>query len=507
MEIPCSLKKSLLPRECKRAKIRNIMRKRTQSVQAIICGLTLLIAFITTGSPKEGDREPPNVIYIFTDDQRFNTIRALGNPDIITPNLDRLAEQSFVFKNAYCFGGNVPAVCIPARNMNMTGNTFFQFNDGKGDWRRQPRDLGKGYTFPKSMKGAGYETFNREKSGSANLPHIRTQFDFYGDINMIEQLKTGYAARSTVNDSIDYLRNDRDKTKPFFMYLGLPCPHDPRLSAQEFKDLYDQEKIPLPENYLPSHPWDIGDSTMLVRDERLEDWPRTKEAIQRHLYDYYALITCMDADIGRLLETLDELKLRDNTIIVFSSDQGLAIGSQGLMGKQSLYDDVMKVPMFFSGPGIPQGSSDALMYLHDVYPTVCELVGAKIPQGIDGASFAPVIEGKADSIRDYLMFAYRTTQRAIRDERWKLIQYTEINRTQLFDLANDPWEQNNLAQMPDYAGQVDRLMTLLKDDQLRYGDDQPLVSEAPRSAEFVLPTPEDIRNLRKNKKAEQSGSN
>lgn len=474
-------------------------------ILCVIYSLALLNAIPSTAWAKEGVSEPPNVIYIFTDDQRFNTIGALGNPDIITPNLDRLAEQSFVFSNAYCFGGNVPAVCIPARNMNMTGNTFFQFNEGKGDWRRQPRDLGKGDTFPKSMKAAGYETFNREKSGSSNLPHIRTQFDFYGDINMIEQLKTGYAARSTVNDSIDYLRSIRDKTKPFFMYLGLPCPHDPRLSAQEFKDMYQQENIPLPENYRPSHPWDIGDSTMIVRDERLEAWPRTREAIQRHLYDYYALITCMDADIGRLLDTLDELNLRENTIIVFSSDQGLAIGSQGLMGKQSLYDDVMKVPMFFSGPGIPQGSSDALMYLHDVYPTVCELVGARMPQGIDGVSFAPVINGARESIRDHLMFAYGTTQRAIRDGRWKLIQYTEINRTQLFDMENDPWEKTNLAANPEYTGQVDRLMKLLAEKQVRYGDDQPLLSNSPRRAEFVLPTDEDMRNLRRNKKAGKPG--
>lgn len=443
---------------------------------------------------KEEQKLPPNVIYLFTDDQRFNTIGALGNSDIITPNLDRLAERSFVFHNAYCFGGNVPAVCIPARNMNMTGNTFFQFNEGKEDWRRQPRDKGKGHTFPKSMKAAGYETFNREKSGIANLPHIRTQFDYYGDIDMIEQLKSGYAARTTINDSIDYLENTRDNSKPFFMYLGLPCPHDPRLSAPEFQEMYDKEAIPLPENYLPVHPWDIGESTMTARDERLEDWPRTKEAIKGHLFDYYSLITSMDADIGRLLDALDEMGLRDNTIIVFSSDQGLAIGSHGLMGKQSLYDDVMKVPMFFSGPGIPKGESDALMYLHDVYPTVCDLVGAEVPRDIDGVSFAPVIEGEKEKIRDHLMFAYSTTQRAIRDERWKLIRYPEINRTQLFDLETDPWETKNLATDPAQEDRIERLMAQLRQEQKARGDDQPLSTENPKDADFDPPTEKEIRD-------------
>lgn len=456
----------------------------------VIYGLAVLGAISTRCWGKEEANKKLNVVYIFSDDQRFDTIGALNNPDIITPNLDRLAKRSFVFNNAYCFGGNTAAVCIPARNMNMTGNTFFHFNRGEDDWRKQPYDRGEGYTFPKTMRNAGYETFYREKSGSANLPFIQKQFDYYADVNMVKELKTGYAARSTINDAIDYLENVRDKSKPFFMYLGLPCPHDPRISAQEFKDMYDQTKMPVPENFLPQHPWDIG-SPMDVRDERLEAWPRTKEAIQRHIYDYYALITSMDADIGRLLDTLDEMGLTEDTLIIFSSDQGIAIGSHGLMGKQSLYDDVMKVPMLFSGPGIPVGHSDALMYIHDVYPTVCDFVGAAMPEGIDGVSFVPVIEGQQEKVRDHLMFAYSSTQRAIRDERWKLIQYPQINRTQLFDLKKDPWETNNLAEDPEYRERVDAMMRLLQEDQKRYGDDLALVSEHPQKAEFVPPPSEE----------------
>jgi len=336
------------------------------------------------------------------------------------------------------------------------------------------------------MKAAGYETFYREKSGKKNLPHIQKQFDYRQDVHMVNQLRTGYAARTTINDSINYLEQVRDKSKPFFMYLGLPCPHDPRWSAKEFRDMYDKEKMVLPENYLPYHPWDIG-CPMTIRDECLEAWPRTKEAIKRHLFDYYALITCMDADIGRLLDKLDELKLTDNTIIIFSSDQGMAMGSHGLMGKQSLYDDVMKVPMLFCGPGIPKGKSDALMYIHDVYPTICELVGAEEPVGIDGVSFASVMKGKKETVRDHLMFAYCTTQRAIRDEGWKLIQYPEIDRTQLFDLKNDPWEKNNLVSHPEHEHRIERMMKLLADEQKKYGDDQPLKSKNPRSADFIYP--------------------
>jgi arylsulfatase A-like enzyme len=452
---------------------------------AVVATTALGFLFITSlclGAPSTGK---PNVLYIFTDDQRFDTIQALGNQNIITPNLDRLAGRSFVFNNAYCFGGNTGAVCIPSRNMNMTGNTFFNFKRNKGDWR-VPRDNGTGATFPKSMSAAGYETFYREKSGSANLPSIRTQFDYFEDVHMVTELKTGYAARSTVNDAIAYLEKERDPSKPFFMYLGLPCPHDPRWSAQEFRDLYDPEKIKLPENYLPQHPWDIG-CPMTVRDECLETWPRTEQAIRRHLFDYYALITSMDADIGRLLDKLDALGLNENTIIIFSSDQGLAMGSHGLMGKQSLYDDVMKVPMLFAGPGIPKGQSDALIYIHDVYPTVCDLVGAEQPPKIDGQSFAPAIKGEKAQTRNHLLFAYQDTQRAIRDDRWKLIRYPQINRTQLFDLKNDPWENNNVAANSEHEDRINNMMDRMAQGLKQLGDDLPLTSENPKPAEFIPP--------------------
>jgi arylsulfatase A-like enzyme len=421
--------------------------------------------------------EKPNVVFIFTDDQRFDTIAALGNPHIHTPNLDRLAKRSFVFRNAYNFGGNTGAVCIPARNMAMTGKTFFCFDAG-------PRDKGLGPTFPKNFKSAGYETFNREKSGSANLPYIRTQFDHYGDIHMVNQLRTGYAARTIVNDAVQFMEKDRNQEKPFFIYLGFPCPHDPRWAAPEFRDLYDPDQLPLPPNYKPVHPYDMD--MMTIRDECLEAWPRTEAAIRRHLHDYYALISCMDADIGRLLASIE--KYHPNTIVIFSSDQGIALGSHGLMGKQSVYEDVQRVPLFFSGPGIPKGESEAFAYVHDIFPTACQLVGAPKPEGIDGKSLAPIIRGEQKDVRDALMLAYVKSQRSVRDKKWKLIQLPQINITMLFDLETDPHETINLADDPEKKRVVERMMKLLEKEQLKYGDNLPLVSDHPKPAEFIPPT-------------------
>jgi len=421
----------------------------------------------------------PNVLFIFTDDQRYDTIAALGNPHIKTPCLDRLARRSFVFRNAYNFGGNTGAVCIPARNMAMSGQTFFRFG---GKIRANPN----GPTFPKSMKAAGYETYYREKSGSANLPQIRKQFEHYKDIHMVSALQTGYAARGIVDDAIAFLGKERDRARPFFMYLGFPCPHDPRYAAAEFRKLYDPAKIPLPPNYRPLHPYDMG--MMTIRDECLEAWPRTKQAIRRHLHDYYSLISSMDHDIGRLLDALDRLSLTKETIVIFSSDQGVALGSHGLMGKQNIYEDTQKVPLLFSGPGIAPGESEAFVYVHDIYPTVCEMTGATAPQGIDGQSLAPIVSGKRQKVRDTIMLAYRNTQRPVRDERWKLIQLPKINRTQLFDIEADPRETRDLSAEPSKQKVVKRMLTLLAKEQKKYGDNLPLKSDAPRPPKFIPPT-------------------
>jgi len=375
--------------------------------------------------------------------------------------------------------------------MTMSGRAFFRFR-----YNKKTKRLGKTNTshadpakptFPKSMRAAGYETYYSEKSGTANLPQIQTQFDHRQNVNMVQVLSTGRPARGVVDDAMAFLKDKRDKTRPFFMYLGLPCPHDPRWSTKRFRDLYSQSKIPLPVNYKPIHRWDIG--SMTIRDECLETWPRTEKAIRRHLLDYYALISSMDHDIGRLLDALDDLSLTDNTIVIFWSDQGIAIGSHGLMGKQNIYEDTMKVPLLVAGPGIKKGKSDALAYIHDIFPTVCEIVGAPQPKKIDGLSLAPIITGRKTKVRDTAFLAYMNTQRSVRDGRWKLIRFPQINRTLLFDLQTDPHETRDLAGDASNKELVARMMTMLADEQKRYGDTVALTSPDPAPAEFVRPKP------------------
>jgi arylsulfatase A-like enzyme len=164
--------------------------------------------------------------------------------------------------------------------------------------------------------------------------------------------------------------------------------------------------------------------------------------------------------------------MADNTIILFTSDQGLAVGGRhGLMGKQHLYEH-NKPPLVIAGPGIPKGKSDALVYLFDLFPTICELAGVATPSVAEGKSLLPVVRGEDSKVRDELFCAYRGSQRMIRDDRWKLIEYSVggARNTQLFDLTMDPQELVNLADQPEFAATQRRLANDLREARKRFGD-------------------------------------
>jgi len=267
------------------------------------------------------------------------------------------------------------------------------------------------------------------------------------------------------------------------MSLAPPVPHDPRLAPPEFTKLYDPAKLTLSKNFMPQHPFDNGE--LMIRDEKLAPHPRTTEEMRRHLADYYATISHLDHEVGRVLDTVAERGWAGKTIVIYSSDQGLAVGGRhGLMGKQNLYEHV-KPPLIFAGPSIPHGRSDALVYLYDLLPTICDLAGAETPAVAEGRSLLPVIVGKQDRVRGWLFGAYRDCQRMVRDERWKLLEYNAngVRNTQLFDLQNDPDELQNLAGNPEYAGQLAKLRSLLLEGQRQFGDPCPSFMETKRRQE------------------------
>jgi choline-sulfatase len=280
--------------------------------------------------------------------------------------------------------------------------------------------------------------------------------------------RTVHSSERIADAAIDFLKSRAPAhAAPFFMYVAFNAPHDPRQAPGEFLAMYPPAKLKLPPNFLPQHPFLI-EADFNGRDEILAPYPRTPEAIRVHLQEYYAILTHLDAQIGRILDALDASGRADNTVVIFTSDQGLAVGQHGLLGKQNLYDHSLRVPFLLAGPGIPKGRRcDALFHLQSLYATTCEMAGVSVPDTVQFPSLVPLITGRKKQLHDALYAAFLHRQRAVRTARWKLIRTPGAQQVQLFDVKNDPWEQRNLATAPRHAAtraQLDnRLRELMKE--------------------------------------------
>lgn len=445
-----------------------------------------------------------NIMVLFTDDQRFDTIGALGNSTIRTPHLDSLVHEGTSFTHAFILGGTSGAVCMPSRAMLLTGRGLFHI-DGTG--RTIPEDH---VMMPELFRELGYRTFGIGKwhngreafarcfSGGAeimfggmsdhwNVPVY--EYDpggTYGSRTpVIEQpsrsnkvvckgydhiIEGKHSSELFADAAVAFLESHRSPG-PFFLYVSFTAPHDPRTAPKEFLDMYDPAKMSPPPNFLPRHPFDNGE--MDVRDELLAGFPRTAAEIQRHIAEYYAIISHLDAQIGRILDSLQRSGQASNTLIVFACDNGLALGQHGLMGKQSVYEHSVHVPLVFKGPGIPEGEKrDDLCCLTDIFHTLCDLTGVPKPESVEGGSLAPAIRNQARKGRESLYFSYRHFQRGLRLRRWKLILYNVLGtkHTQLFDLQKDPWEIDNLAEDQSQAGRIKEMTETLRSMMAEAGD-------------------------------------
>jgi arylsulfatase A-like enzyme len=375
----------------------------------------------------------PNILFIVSDDQRSDCVGALGHPDLKTPALDTLVARGHVFHNAYCMGSMVGAVCQPSRTMLMTGRSL---------WHISGRTDSETPTIGSVFRKAGYDTLFVGKQGNTYRPGNEAfeTFVYNGEKNHIE------APIYMADKTIEWLHEHPGSAgKPFFIYLGPPVPHDPRVAPPKYLEMYDPAKLTLPKSFMPQHPFDNGE--LRIRDEMLAPFPRTEANMRRQLADYYAITSHLDFHVGRVLDELKAQGRLENTLVVYTSDHGLAVGGMhGLMGKQNLYEH-NKPPLIIAGPGIAPGRSDALVYLYDLFPTLCDYAGLAVPERVDGLSLLPVIQGEKKGVRDRLLGGYRDCQRMIRDARWKLIEYQAADgrHTQLFDLENDPEELRNLA--------------------------------------------------------------
>jgi len=431
------------------------------------------------GAAEQGGAGPgpkrPNVLFLFADDQRWDTLHALGNEGVRTPNLDGLVKRGVALTLPYIMGGTQGAICVCSRAMLLTGRSLWHAPDrcpeglalwtehfrqagyttfGTGKWHNGPASYARGFT-------AGGNIFFGGMSNHLKVPIY--DFDPEGKYPKSAQRAGEKFSSELFSDAaVAFLRGHRGD-RPFFLYVAYTSPHDPRMAPEPYAALYPPERMPLPPNFLPEHPFDNGE--LKVRDEALAPWPRTPEVVRQHLAGYYAMITELDDQVGRVLRVLEETGHADDTIVLFAGDNGLAVGQHGLFGKQSVYEHSVKVPMVLAGPGLARGETrGGFAYMHDVFPTVCDLAGLPIPGTVEGKSLVPVLAGRTKGVRDSVFAAYRNVQRMVRDERWKLIRYTVKGdvRRQLFDLEADPWETRDLSGDAAHAATLARLAERLR---------------------------------------------
>ena len=274
------------------------------------------------------------------------------------------------------------------------------------------------------------------------------------------------------DDSEQFLAQAGKSDKPFFMYLAFNAPHDPRQSPKEYVDKYPLDQIAIPKSYLPEYPFNEAmGSGRKLRDEKLAPFPRTEQAVKVHRQEYYAIITHMDEQIGRILQALKKTGKEKNTYIFFTADHGLAVGRHGLMGKQNMFDHSVRVPFIVNGPNIERGKKiDGAIYLQDVMPTTLELAGVKQPKHVQFKSLLPVIRGERKQNYDRLYGAYLNVQRSVTKDNFKLILYPKIKQVLLFNLSNDPHEMHNLADNSKHRPRILKLMQHLLQLQQETGD-------------------------------------
>ncbi|OQB12680.1 MAG: Arylsulfatase [Firmicutes bacterium ADurb.Bin193] len=418
-------------------------------------------------------KDKPNIVFILTDDQGYWALGCNGNSEIRTPNLDALARDGIRFENFFC----TSPVCSPARASILTGKIPSQH--GVHDWivggNGESDNIDRGGTKERIeyLKGqTGYTDILAQNgyicgiSGKWHLGDSHTPqksfshwFVFGGGASkyfnavMInekgESIEVSeYLTDVITDDAIGFIEKNAGGDKPFYISVHYNAPHRPWINnhPKELVESYDDcpfESCPSE----PMHPW--------LTHWRGANGDRDDAPDRECLKEYFAAVTAMDANVGRIMKKLDELGIRENTLVCFMSDNGLNCGHHGIWGKgngtfpQNMYDTSVKVPFIVSHPGrIPKGVvCDSLLSQYDFMPTLLDYVGLKNPESdkLPGKSFLPILEGgNMDGHEHLVVFDEYGPVRMIRTREWKYIHRYPYGPCELYDLVADPDERNNL---------------------------------------------------------------
>ncbi|MEQ8785024.1 MAG: sulfatase-like hydrolase/transferase [Pirellulaceae bacterium] len=425
----------------------------------------------------------PNILWYCTDQQRFDTIRALGNPHVVTPTVDQLVADGVAFTHAYCQS----PICTPSRSSFMTGMYPARLRNTRNGNESFP-------PFPpvitKLIASAGYDCgligkFHLQSSGHRTEPRLDDGFSFWkfshaprddwqeghdyaewvraqgGDLDALRESEDRvppelHQTTWATERSIEFITQQREK--PWLLTVNIYDPHPPFIPPKAYAERFDPAKMPGP-HFRES---DLAHQAKLARAD-FQDEIRTPEQHDafRAQANYYAMIAQIDDQFARILQTLEETGQRENTVIIFTSDHGEALGDHGLMFKGCrFYEGLVRIPLIFSWPGKFQTDlrSDALVELLDLTATIVELCGLEQPEYMQGRSLTPILRGEAspgqhrafvrceyfDALDPYFTGGQGVFATMYRDRRHKLSVYHGLGIGELYDLENDPWEFDDL---------------------------------------------------------------
>lgn len=471
----------------------------------------LLAALLPSFAAAEEAR--PNIVFIFSDDHSKNSIGCYGNTDIKTPGLDRLAAEGMRFEHAL----TPNSFCTPSRAVVLTG----KYSHKNGVHRLNQRFDGSQQTFPKLLQAAGYET---ALFGKWHLLSQPTGFDHYCVMKMqgmaydprvyepqhewIEwgpktqkeareggRVIKGYNNDVLTDEALNWLKGQQSRNgeskKPFCLLIHPKPPHEPYSPPKKYEDFLEDVVIPEPstlhDDYKGRAPEAIADimtsnrillkpkyRKMVQADKRLQQMSEGEQL--SHLYQiyikgYYRLVKSVDDNVAKVLDYLEEHYLEENTIVLYSSDQGFALGEHGLYNKQWMYEPSLHQPLIVRYPGViaPRSVHHSMVSHVDIAPTLLDIVGQPIPDGMQGHSLKGILAGNVERVRDASYYHFYTHGKrlpemiGIRTDTHKLIHYPGLpksHRWEMFDLKNDPEEMKNLYRVPGHKNARENL----KDD-------------------------------------------
>jgi arylsulfatase A-like enzyme len=493
----------------------------------------MLIATLFTACGGPGDKkhangsgsnpETPNILYIMSDDHTSQAISAYGGmlgEVCPTPNIDRLAREGMLFSN--CFVTN--SICSPSRAAIMTGkyahkNGVYKFTALD---HRQP-------TLPKIMQKAGYQT---AFIGKYHLHSNPVGLDYYeilpgqgryhdpefikiGDEHpsgWVQQGKRttyqGHSSDVIADRTLDYLKNRRDRDKPFMLFCHFKAPHDTWEFAERYSDFLEDVEIPEPPNLFDDYKGrealkrtlqyigsEWGDHTNFEdQTGHLQGAEKRKMQYQLYMKKYLRCVKGVDDNVGRILDYLEESGLARNTIVIYTGDQGFFLGEHGLYDKRFMYEEALRMPFLIRWPGhIDQGSvSDGMILNIDFAPTIMDAAGLEPDPEMQGRSFMDLTRGRLPSDwRESMYYRYYYSHfetephYGIRTYTHKLIYFDRIDQWELYDLEKDPMEMDNVYDHPDYQEVAKVLKEKLYQLQSELGDNRQDVGDLPNIGELA----------------------